>query len=259
MPEIAKDLALAFKLRAFWPNLAFQSVAQQYRRSVIGPFWMSLMMAMQLVALSYLFSGLFGADISVVAPWITIGMIVWAFIAGTLNQATLTLVEHKSFLLDAETALSGFVAMVVMRNLLVAAHHLVILFAVLLLFGLYPGWTWVFLIPALPIVVAAVFGLALILAIATPRFRDLQPLVESLLMIGFFLTPVLWRPESLVKNAFIATYNPFTHLLAIIRDPLLGQAPPPLSWSISVLCALCVLALGAFLLGRFRRRLVLWI
>ena len=161
--------------------------------------------------------------------------------------------------MESETSLIGFVIGVLMKNLIVAAHHLVLLVILIVWFCLWPNAEWLWLLASLPVYVITTASLALILAILTPRFRDLGPLTENILMVGFFLTPVLWRPQSLVRNEFIATFNPLTHLLAIVRQPLLGHAPQTLSWVIALwACGLSLLT-ALLLLATLRRRIAFWI
>ena len=257
--DILADFRIAARQRAFWTYQAYQKVRLQYARSLIGPLWLTATMALQLVALTYLFSGLFGADMSVIAPWVTVGVIAWTFFSSSLNESSSILLVNKPYIMESETSLIGFVIGVLMKNLIVAAHHLVLLVILIVWFRLWPNAEWLWLLASLPVYVITTASLALILAILTPRFRDLGPLTENILMVGFFLTPVLWRPQSLVRNEFIATFNPLTHLLAIVRQPLLGHAPQTLSWVIALwACGLSLLT-ALLLLATLRRRIAFWI
>jgi len=257
--DILADFRIAARQRAFWTYQAYQKVRLQYARSLIGPLWLTATMALQLVALTYLFSGLFGADMSVIAPWVTVGVIAWTFFSSSLNESSSILLVNKPYIMESETSITGFVIGVLMKNLIVAAHHLVLLVILIVWFRLWPNAEWLWLLASLPVYVITTASLALILAILTPRFRDLGPLTENILMVGFFLTPVLWRPQSLVRNEFIATFNPLTHLLAIVRQPLLGHAPQTLSWVIALwACGLSLLT-ALLLLATLRRRIAFWI
>lgn len=253
------DSIEAWKKREFWAHLASQHIRLQYARSVIGPFWLTLTMAMQLVALTYLFTGLFGASLEIVAPWVTIGVIVWTFFSGCMNDSASILIISKPYLLEAESAISGFVISVLLRHLLIAVHHLILLVIVCVWFGLAPDLNWLWLGVSIPLIIVFTFGISLILAIATARFRDIARITESMLMVGFFLTPVLWRPQELIRNEFIATYNPFTHFIAIVREPVLGNAIEPLSWLVCAVTAVLCLIGGIYALGRYRNRLHFWI
>ncbi|MEZ5947469.1 MAG: ABC transporter permease [Hyphomonas sp.] len=253
------DFASAFHQSPFWSYQAYQKVRLQYAHSLIGPLWVTLTMAIQLIALTFLFTGLSGADLSVVAPWIAIGVIAWTFFSNSLNEAASVLLSNRGYFMEAETSIAGFVISILIKNTIIAAHHLILFAGLVVWFRLWPDTNWLWLLASIPVFFLTTASLALILAILTPRFRDLRPLTGNLLMVGFFLTPVMWRPQSLIKNEFIATFNPLTHLLAIVREPLLGHPPDQLAWVMAICLCLLSTGLAIFLLGAVRHRVTLWV
>jgi len=257
--RLAADISLASQRMAFWFHLAHQDMTLQYARSAIGPFWITLTMALQLVALTVLFTGLFGAPVEIIAPWVTIGVILWTLISASLNEAATVLAFNKSYLLEAETSIIGFVFSVVVKNVIIAAHHSILIVLVFIWLSVAPTWTWAWVLLSLPLVIVFTTGLGIALAIFATRFRDIQRVVESFMMIGFFLTPVLWRPQELIRNEFVATYNPFTHLIAIVRQPLIGQIPDPLAWTVSLSATAVVLILAIYAVARYRDKVQFWL
>ena len=84
---------------------------------------------------------------------------------------------------------------------------------------------------ALPLVVALQFLVTLSIGYVTAtvqvRFRDTAYLVGVLLLLGFFLTPVFYRPN-LVPTTYQVFYvlNPMAHLIGAYREILIqGQWP----------------------------------
>ena len=65
-------------------------------------------------------------------------------------------------------------------------------------------------------------------------------MVNNLMRVVFFLTPVIWMPEMLGLRSTYLDLNPFYHFLELFRAPLLGHSPKLLSW---------VVAFGAALIG----------
>src|SRR5688572_32944088 len=76
------DLAHGWRQRELWGYLGWQDIKQRYRRSVLGPIWISISMAVTAVALGILYAGLFGNDLSGQLPYMLVGFIVWGFISG---------------------------------------------------------------------------------------------------------------------------------------------------------------------------------
>ena len=77
--------------------------------------------------------------------------------------------------------------------------------------------------------------------------------------IAFFVTPIIWMPELLPDRALLLDFNPFFHLVEIVRAPLLGRAPGLVSW-----LAVAGITIGgwaaAFALFRhYRRRIAYWV
>src|SRR5882724_3643293 len=64
-----------------WSTLGWHDIRQRYRRSVVGPFWLTLSMGMMIGGLAYLYSGLFGQNIERYLPYVATGMIVFGLIS----------------------------------------------------------------------------------------------------------------------------------------------------------------------------------
>jgi len=100
--------------------------------------------------------------------------------------------------------------------------------------------------------------LSIVVAICCARYRDLPPVVASLLQVLFFLTPILWQPGALRSYAWVVNVNPLFHWIEVIRGPLLGRWPGAASygWTAGSIMLLGVVAL--WLLGRQRDRIAYW-
>lgn len=255
----ASDIGAGLARFELWRYLAMQDIRARYTRSLLGPFWITASMAVWVVAMTLVFGGLFGAPLSVIAPYISAGIILWTFLSAVFNESAACLIAYRGYILQSEIPTTTFVFLIMFRNLLVAAHHMAVLAVVLVVFEVWPNAHFFWLLIGLPLFLATCFGASLILALLTPRIRDLGPAVTSIMTIGFFLTPVMWRPSDLQKNDFIITINPFAHLLAVVRDPLLGAAPSMLSIQVAAACAAVTLAVGFAVLAATRKRVAFWL
>jgi len=146
-------------------------------------------------------------------------------------------------------------------ELLQFGHNLIIV-ALFVVLGLVPVSPLLLLV--VPAIVAfALNGIAigLWLGPTVARFRDVGPFVASVLQVMIFFTPVFWRVDEISEGsrAFLVLWNPFTYLLALFRDPLLGIAPPLIVWfGVLVVTGLNVL-LAAWVFTRSRSRLPYWV
>ena len=76
---------------------------------------------------------------------------------------------------------------------------------------------------------------------------------------GFLFTPVMWMPEILEDRAWIAHYNPFYHLIEIVRAPLLDRPVYLESWMWSIGLLGVGFMFAQYLMRRARNRVPYWL
>ena len=267
LPGRRRDFELAWQdlleTARHWPlivSLSWQDVRQRYRRSTLGPLWLTVSMAVQIGALGLVYGELFHVNLAMYLPHLAVGMTVWSKIATIFTDGCLCFIMAESYLKQAPLPKAIFPARVVLRSLITFAHDVVIVLIVLLIYE--PPSSGSVLVALLGLAVLAVNGIwvGLLLGLLCTRFRDLPPIVASVLQVAFFLTPVIWLPSTLSGSwSLLLQLNPFASFLSLVRDPLLGQAPGLSAW----LVCLAVTAAGwtiAFLMfARFRARITYWL
>jgi ABC-type polysaccharide/polyol phosphate export permease len=103
-----------------------------------------------------------------------------------------------------------------------------------LYFGINPGWVCLLVIPALLLVLLNLMALGVALSLFGLRFRDVQPIIQSMIQVLFFITPITWFPKLLAADSWVMQVNPFAYYLDLLRSPMLGNAPNLISWAIVV-------------------------
>jgi lipopolysaccharide transport system permease protein len=148
----------------------------------------------------------------------------------------------------------------VFRNLLVAAHNLPLVFAVMFLFDVSPGLTgFVFFAGGLLLFVVNALGVAFFLGMICARFRDISPIIASLMQLFFFMTPIIWLPEQLGDRVAWLSLNPFNAIMETMRAPLLARPLGADIWleALGYTAVLWAVALTFF--TRFRGRIAFWV
>lgn len=213
-----------------WGRLGWQDIRQRYRRSKLGPFWLTISMGVLVGALGVLYSALFKVEIANYLPFIAAGFVVWGLISGLITDGCTAFIEAESIIKQVRLPLSIHVYRTVWRNFVIFAHNVVIFIVVAVLFSVRPGWAGLLMIPGLAVLCLNGVWMGLLLGLLSARFRDVPQVVASAVQVAFFLTPVLWKPELLPDRALVLDMNPFFYLLEVVRAPLLGQVPEVTTW-----------------------------
>ena len=163
------------------------------------------------------------------------------------------------FIHQVNAPLSIYVFRLLWKNLIILAHNALVFVAVAAIFGVWPGAAGLLVLPGLIVVCLAGLSASVLLGVLTSRFRDIPPIVTSLVQILFFASPILWKPEQVSARAVFVDSNPFFHLLSILRQPLLGELPALSSWIFSLALTLTILLLAGLFFARFRSRIAYWV
>ena len=244
-----------------WVNLAWRDIRQRYTRTVFGPFWLTLSSAIFLVAFSLIYSKLFNQDIRTYLPYLTASFLPWILFSSMVTESCTAFTAEKGTISNWQFPYSICVYRLLYRNTIVFLHNVLILLVVYLVFGLALSWNILWLLPGLALFGTNALWIGLLLGTLCARFRDVQPLVASLLQITMFVTPIFWRPEMLGggKRAVFVDGNIVYHAIVIIRDPLLGKSPPTVSLAVTAAFAMVGIAVALVLYGRFRHRMPFWV
>jgi len=130
---------------------------------------------------------------------------------------------------------------------------------VALIFGIWPGAAGLLAVAGLALLLVNAGWIMLLLGMICTRFRDVPPIIGSLIQLLFFVTPVMWKPELLGDRRYLMVLNPFYHLLEVIRAPLLGHVPGWESWVAGLLFAAAGWAFTFVCFARFRKRIAYWL
>lgn len=241
--------------------LGWQDVRQRYRRSALGPFWLTIGMAVMIGTIGVVFGQIFQSPLYEFFPFLAIGTIIWSFMSAVISEGSTGFIAAESIIKQLPIPLFVHVMRMMWRNLLILAHNIVIFPLVLIAVGKPLGWVALLSIPGLALTVLNLAWIALLLGILCARYRDLPQIVASVLQVVFYVTPIMWLPKLLPARAgiYLLDANPVYHMLEIVRAPLLGSAPSAVNWIVSLLLAVFGWALTMAVYGRYKRRIAYWL
>jgi hypothetical protein len=90
------DILNGARLYELWLRFAFHDIRQRFRRSALGPFWLTLSMGILVGTLGFVFSTLFREDIAKTLPYIATGIIFWGLLTTCINDGTTVFISAES-------------------------------------------------------------------------------------------------------------------------------------------------------------------
>ncbi len=242
-----------------WLHLGWVEVKQRYRRSIIGPWWISLSMLIFILMMGIVFRRLFNQSLEEYIPFFTTGFLFWTFISSSVIEATEIFKSNGSFIKQIHLPFSLYVFKHLVRQSIILAHNLIIYLMICVFFKLNPGWNVVLVVPGFCLLALNVFWVSFLVAMIAARFRDLVPMINSCVQIAFFMTPISWMPKLLEQNSRILNYNPLVYFLDVVRSPLLGHFPSIKSVYVSTILALFGCLFTFLLFVKTRSRIAFWV
>lgn len=254
------DLVKGWRMRRLWLTLAWDDLRVRYKRSVLGPAWITLGTGFFIAVISFLWTDIMDRQGNVLVPWISIGLIHWLFISSVMTEGPSAFLRGAGIIQNISMPLSIHVYHIVMRHVFNYMHNFVIIAIVLILYPQPFSAAQLLFIPGILIILVTSVATSLFFGIIGARFRDFSHTVSMIMGPMFFLTPIVWMPDMLGGiRLTIANLNPFTHYLAIVRDPLLGRIPDPMHYVVTLGILLVMMLFALFLLSRYRVRIAYWL
>jgi lipopolysaccharide transport system permease protein len=253
-----RDIAEGLRLWPLARSLGWLDIRLRYRGSLLGPGWLTLSSAVMIVSLGVLYSALFNTDVHEYLPFLALSQILWTFLSTMVSEGCGCFTQAESMILAVRMPLFLHALRTLVRNVLVLAHNVVVLVGVYLYFHIDPGWTALLSLPGMVVWVVDMLAICLLLGAFCARFRDVGPIVGSVMQIAFFLTPVIWQPAQLGLHQWMLPFNPFFSLLEVVRAPLLGYVPSHTVWKAALLYSGILCAVSWLFFVRARGRVPFW-
>lgn len=255
------DLVSALKSFHIITMMGGQDIRQRYKRSRLGPFWITISMAVMITTMGLVFGNLFKTDVKEFLPFLTLGLIIWSFILGSITEGCEALISAEGIIKQLPVPLHVHVLRVVWKNFIIFLHNIVIFPFVLLAVGKGVSWDIFLAIPGFLLLVLNLSWFLMIIAMVCARFRDMTQIILSIMQVVFYLTPVIWMPKLLSHRVgqVLLDLNPLYHLINIVRAPLLGQVPALSSYILAMVMGIIGLVFSTIMTSKYKYRVPYWV
>ena len=241
-------------------TLGWFDIRLRYRGSMLGPFWLTLSTGVMVAALGVLYSQLFKMELHSYLPFLALSLVLWGFLSTLVSDACGCFQQAEGMIRSQRMPFTLYAIRVVIRNLLVAAHNIVVILIVYAVFDVWPGITALAAVPGILLWVIDGLAICFLLGSVCARFRDIPPIVGSVMQIAFYISPIIWKPELLHgRQAEWLPLNPFFTLLEIVRAPLLGYLTQWEVWASALAYSVLLCGAAWALFSRARSRLAFWV
>jgi lipopolysaccharide transport system permease protein len=253
-----------WRLRHFWLALVRIDLRKRYRRSIIGIGWSLLQPIAMTIVLCVVFSQLFNQPVRSYAPYLLSGLTFWAFVSAVVMQGCQCFLQGESYIRQHPAPL----AIYPLRTTLGAGFHFVLGFGIALVlvwwlngFGNLPAL--LSLVPTFALLFIVGWSVAVCMGVANVVFQDSQHLIEIVMQIAFYATPIMYKPEMLMGRRLVSWFvrlNPLAAFLELIRKPLLeGELPSMWAVGLASLTAAIAVAAAALALKRFEKNMIFYL
>ena len=253
------DIVRSIQLWKLWTFMSWQDVRQRYRGSVLGPFWIAGSVAVVTLGAGSLYASLLKVPAQTLLPYISLSISLWLFISLTILESCNAFLAAGLVVRNMAMPLGIYVLRVIYRNLIVLAHSIPVVILVFALFHLVPSPVAVWAVPGFLLLVVNLLWMAWIAALLAARFPDVGQIIGFGLQFAIFVTPIFWRPEQAGPRQVLLTVNPFNHLMAIVRGPIIGELPTAQNWTVSIVMAVVGVCITVVTHRRLRHEVVFWV
>lgn len=241
--------------------LGWEDVRGMYRRTVLGQFWITLSMLVMAGAISIVFGLLFKIPIETYLPYLLSGLVFWNLMTSTITEGANAFNLSAPYIQQHAAPKIIYYMRSLWKGIITLAHNIVVIPVVWFFFQDSYSWNMLLFIPGLIIGYIAVASFGLVMAFLATRFRDIPQIMNSALLVLFYVTPVIWEADRLNSRTveLVVSLNPLASILQIMRLPLLNIAPSQQEWFIALAWTLIFVIIAFFTYRKFRSQIAYWI
>jgi ABC-type polysaccharide/polyol phosphate export permease len=238
-------------------ELVLRDLRLRYRGSALGFAWTLLNPLLFMGVYTLVFSVYLRAGIAHFPIYFLSGMLPWNWFSGSVQQGTTSLLDGRMYVGKTVFPAEVLVLVPVFSNLANFVMSLPLLIVFVLAFHLHVGWPLLLLPVLVAVQVLLTIGILLFFATFNVFYRDLQQLVQYVLVMMFFLIPIVYPvtavPESMRR--FVEA-NPLAMLITSYQQIFYFNAWPDVRFvGILIVIAGLVLLTGWQTFNRYKETL----
>jgi lipopolysaccharide transport system permease protein len=241
--------------------MVWRDLKARYRQTALGPLWIVLQPLMSMVLYTVVFGAIaqLPSEGKPYAVFTYVALLPWTFFSQAVSASSDGLLANITLMSKVYFPRLISPLATIVSSLVDLAISFVILFGLLVYFGIVPNWG-VVLIPFFLLLAAITgMGFGLLFAGIIVRFRDVGQLLGYIMRLWMYATPVVYSIDVVPEQwQWFYRLNPITQVVEGFRWALLGtgQPPNPVLMLISTGIALAMFFGGLYAFKRAERNIV---
>jgi len=245
--------------------LTSREINARYRGSVLGYLWSLVNPLLLLAVYTFVFSTVFRPRFEGASPYplfLTTGLFSWIWMSSSMLEGAASLINNAGLIRKSVFPVELLPFVPVLSNLVNFLFSLPVIAVGLVVSRLlgYPvGGLGVVALPLILLIqLPFVSGLALALSALTVHFKDVRDIVQNLLTLLFFLTPIIYTLESVPFQwlRWFVRANPFSPFILALQQSLFrGTVPDAALWAQMLAAALISWLIGSWVFSRLSETL----
>lgn len=236
----------AYESRGVIRQLIAQQLILRYRRTLLGYLWTLISPLLMMTVMAVVFSALLKSKLDDFVVFLFAAMIPWNFFNSVVTQSGGCYINNEGLIKKIYIPKLVFPISLALALLIDSFLSFLALFIIILAMGAKISVALPFVLVAYFLLFLFSFGAGLVMSIATVFFRDLQHVTVIAMQGLFFLSPILYKVDTLGGGvAWLVRINPIVPFIELFRMPLYYASLPSLSTVVqAVVLSLLSLAVG---------------
>ena len=194
--------------------MAFFEIKLRYKKTLLGPIWLTITTGILILVLNIIFTNFSNMGTGYILN-VAIGIISWIFVSSFIIESNSIFENNKGIMLQIKIPAIFFLYKSLLLNIIIFFHNLLLIPVIILIFDIKIEINILLLLYSFLCLIILTFFLVLINSIISLRFKDFGNMVNSILQISYFATPIIWSPHQISNEKLlgILKINPFYHII----------------------------------------------
>jgi len=254
---VSLRLGELWKYRELLYFITWRDVKVRYKQAVLGIAWAIIQPLMTMVIFSLIFGQLakLPSEGLPYPVFIYCGLLPWQLFAGALQKGGTSLVGNAHLITKVYFPRLIIPLSAVAGGLVDFAISFVVLFGLMIYFGIAPSWSILLLPLFVLFTVLTALAVGLWVSALNVHYRDVQHIIPFMVQAWMFISPVAYSVELIPEGLWRILYgiNPLTGVIQGFRWALLGGHPPDELMAVSIIVVGVLLLSGLFYFKRMEK------